>query len=250
MIATLPAMTLPLPKLDALWAHIVGSDPAHMRQGHLRVVSRDGDHIHVFLTPDGGVVAVPPMYESLVHGVAPEALMAPRWWSRALSVSLDHLAWYGPTAIWYATSSTFTPVPHPFARRLRRRDTAELARFVRLLRAREPETLHYWAIGGREIGQVRLWGAYYEGRLVAVVGERAWGRAIHEIGVNVLPRWRGMGIGTGVVSLATHEIVNSGALAQWTCPLDNRAAMRIAVRLGYRSYAHHFWLRVVEEPLS
>lgn len=192
-------------------------------------------------------MAVPPGMRAVVEGVAPEMLMTPDWWSHTLDMPRNKLAWHGPTAIWYATSSTFTPSPHPFARRLRRRDAAELARFVRVLRAREPQTLHYWAIGGREIGQVRLWGAYYEGRLVAVAGERLWGKIIHEIGVNVLPRWRGMGIGTGVASLATDEIVSGGALAQWTCPLDNKAAMRIAMRLGYRSYAHHFWLRVVEE---
>ena len=236
------APALPI-QLDKLWAEILGCEPEDLRKGRVCVVPREGDDVHVFLTPDGGVVAVPPGGEPFVAEANPEQLLDAEWWTATLGVSPAHLAWHGPSAIWYATPETFVPQPHPFARRLRRRDAGELARFARILHAREPGMFHYWAIGGREIGQVPLWGLYYQGRLVAVAGERAWSEKVREIGVNVLPRWRQRGFGTAVVSLATEDILKERALAMWMCALDNLPGTRIAMRLGYRPYAHHFWLR-------
>lgn len=242
LISGVTAPALPL-QLDKVWAEILGCEPAELRRGHLVILPREGDDVHVFLTPDGGVVAVPPAGERLVADASPEQLTDPGWWATTLGVPSTHLAWHGPAAIWYTTPETFVPQFHPFARQLRRRDAGELARFARILQAREPETFHYWAIGGREIGQVRLWGLYYQGRLVAVAGERPWGSEVREIGINVLPRWRQQGFGTAVVSLATDDILKEGALPMWVCALSNLPATRIAVRLGYRPYAHHFWFR-------
>lgn len=232
---------LPIEQIDGFWADIIGCEPRELRTGSLLLVPQDEFDVQVFLTPDGGVIAAPaPLLERLDDPTLDQVLQ-PTWWANRLGVRPSRMACHGPAALMYATVETFRPEPHPFVRRLRRRDVDELARFARILHAREPETFHYWAIGGREVGQVRLWGAYVEGRIVAVAGERAWGPNIREIGLNVLPNWRNEGFGTSLASEATCDILDDVPLVQWSSPLDEPAAAHLAQSLGYRPYAHHLW---------
>lgn len=233
---------LPIETIDGFWAEVIGCEPDAFRSGgNLQYLPRDEYDVQVFLTPDGGVIAVPARLLERLDDPTFDQVLEPAWWAGVLNVQLSRLACHGPAALLYATEETFSPEPHPFVRQLRRRDADELARFARILHAREPETFHYWSIGGREVGQVRLWGAYVEGRIVAVAGERAWSPNIREIGLNVLPKWRGEGYGTSLASEATADILDSVPLVQWSSPTDEPAALHIAQNLGYRPYAHHLW---------
>lgn len=235
------SVQLPTEYIDAFWADVIGCEPASLRTGSLQLISRDEHDVQVFVTPDGGVIAGPRLLLDRLDEPATDQALEPTWWATLLGLRPSRLACHGPAALMYATTETFVPHPHPFARQLKRRDAEELARFARILHAREPETFHYWAIGGREVGQTRLWGAYVEGRIVAVAGERAWSPHIREIGINVLPTWRNEGFGTALASEATADILDDVPLVQWSSPLDEPAAAHVAKNLGYRPYAHHLW---------
>jgi RimJ/RimL family protein N-acetyltransferase len=242
---TMPG-TLPLTKLDRFWATELGCDPADLRATRVRLVPCGQRQIQVLATPDGAVVIGLPGLIGRAAGYPVEQLLTPQFWAKCFEIPLAQLTFYGPSSLSYVTKSAFKSQPHPFVRLLRRRDAGELARFARILQAREPHSFHAWAIGGRVTANERLWGAYLEGKIVSVGGLRPVHKQLYEVGINTLPRFRKQGWGSAVASAATEGGLELAPLVQWSAPLHNEPSMRIAEKLGYLSYAHQLWLSLPE----
>ena len=152
------------------------------------------------------------------------------------------LPFMGQVRSLYVLRRYFKPQKHQAIGQLQRQNAAELARFARILKAREPNIFHSWAIGGRETTHRMLWGAHLNGKVVSVAGLRPVHSKMFEVGVNTLPRHRLRGWGTAVASAATWGGLNIGKLVQWSAPLNNKPSIRIAERLGYQPYAHQLWV--------
>lgn len=237
-------LSLPLTKLDRFWARELGCEPSDLRTGKLRLVPSGHRHIQVFVTLDGAVLIGLPSRITPVKNATLEQLLDPEFWAAQLNISLQRLAFYGPSSLSYVLRRHFQPQPHSFVKQLRRQDAAELGRFGRILHAREPEIFHSWSIGGRETTNCKLSGAYVNGKIVSVAGIRPVYGQMYEVGVNTLPRHRQRGWGTAVASAATWGGLTSGKIVQWSAPLNNDPSMHIARRLGYLPYAHQLWLSV------
>lgn len=233
---------LPLQQLDRFWATALGCAPADLRAGTVRLVPCGQRQLQILATPDGAVVIGLPHLIEPAGSATIEALLQPRYWAERFGLSPEQLALYGPGSLSYVTPHTFQEQAHPFVRLLKRRDAGEVGRFSRILQAREPESFNAWAIGGRVTANERLWGAYFEGKLVSVGGLRPVSKQWFEVGINTLPRHRAKGWGTAVASAATASGLALAPLVQWSAPLHNAPSQRIAQRLGYQPYAHQLWL--------
>ncbi|MBA3531649.1 MAG: GNAT family N-acetyltransferase [Ardenticatenales bacterium] len=238
--------TLPLTKLDRFWASELGCEPADLRATRARLVPCGQRQIQVLATPDGAAVIGLPQFIERAAGYPVDRLLAPQFWAERFNLPLSQLTFYGPSSLSYVTEQAFKPQPHAFVRLLRRRDAGELARFARILQAREPHIFHSWAIGGRVTANERLWGAYLEGKLISVGGLRPVHKQLFEVGINTLPRFRQQGWGSAVASAATEAGLALAPLVQWSAPLHNEPSMKIATKLGYLSYAHQLWLSLPE----
>ncbi len=238
---------LPLAALDRFWADELGCEPRDLRQGEVRLVPCGQQQIQVLATPDGAAVIGLPHLIGQATGASVSQVLDPAFWAERLGVGRERLVVYGPSALAYVTATAFEPLAHPFVRQLRRRDAAEMARFARILQAREPETFHAWAIGGRVAANERLWGAYFEGKIVSIGGLRPVHKQIFEVGINTLTRHRNKGWGSAVASAATEGGLALASLVQWSTPLANEPALRIARRLGYQPYSHQLWLSLPAE---
>ncbi len=233
--------SLPLAKLDRFWARQLGCEPHHLRSARVELVSCGQQQIQILATPDGtAVIGWLPFIE--VEKASLEQLLSPQFWATQFNLPLYSLTFYGPSSLAYVHKQTFNPQKDDAIRELRRHDAAELARFARILQAREPDIFHSWAIGGRVTANQRLWGAFTNGKIVSVAGLRPVNKAFYEVGINTLPRHRNRGWGTAVASVATQAALKLGPLVQWSTPLNNEPSQRIAKRLGYVHYAHQLWL--------
>lgn len=240
---------LPLAPLDRFWAEQLGCAPRDLRGGVTRLVPCGQRQIQVLATPDGAVVIGLPHLIAVAGGATVDALLSPAFWAESVDLPAPLFTFFGPSSLSYVTPRTFRPARHGAVRLLERRDAGELARFARVLRAREPDIFHAWAIGGRVAANERLWGATSDGRLVSVAGLRQVDRGLDEVGINTLPRYRRRGWGTAVAGAATADGLSRGRLIQWSAPLNNEPSMRIAHRLGYLPYAHQLWLTPPEQAV-
>ncbi len=242
MVATMTR--LPYQELDRYWADSLGCTPTDLRAGAVRLIPVGQRQVQIIATPDGAVVIGHRALIRLAAHATIVQLLLPAFWSAQLDLPLNRMAHFGPGSLSYVSRSTFRPQHHKAVVRLRREDAGELARFARILQAREPQIFHSWAIGGRVTANERLWGAYVAERLVSVAGLRQVHRQFYEVGINTIPAHRRQGWGTAVATAATEAGLAIASLAQWSAPLNNEPSTRIARRLGYLPYAHQLWLAV------
>ncbi|MGH2543530.1 MAG: GNAT family N-acetyltransferase [Ardenticatenaceae bacterium] len=241
---------LPVAELDGFWSQELGCAPDDLRAGDVRLVPCGQWQIQVLATPDGAVVIGLPQLIACAQGATTAQLLDPQFWTAQLKAPRQRITFYGPGSLCYVSARTFEPHSHAFVRMLKRRDAGEVARFARILQAREPEIFHAWAIGGRVTANERLWGAYHEGKIVSMAGLRRVNKNLCEVGVNTLPHQRRKGWGTAVASAATKGGLTLTPLVQWSAPLHNEPSQRIAQRLGFQPYAHHLWLSFPSDLLS
>lgn len=233
---------LPLANLDRFWAFELGCDMLDFRAGSLRLIPSRERRIQIFATLDGTVVIGPyTLIKPVKHAILSQ-LLNPEFWATQLQIPLSSLAFYGPSSLSYVLRRYFKAQRHKAVGQLQRQNAAELARFARILKAREPNIFHSWAIGGRETTHRTLWGAELNGKVISVASLRPVHKKMYEVGVNTLPRHRLRGWGTAVASAATWGGLQIGKLVQWSAPLNNDPSMRIAERLGYQPYAHQLWI--------
>lgn len=235
---------LPYSDLDRFWAESLGFDATDLRSGGVRLVAAGQRQVQVLATPDGTVVIGHPAIIYYGRSATVGQLLDPTYWAGRLELPLDKVAHFGPGSLSYVNQATFQQPRHASVQQLRREDAGELARFARILKAREPQIFHSWAIGGRVTANEKLWGAVVAERIVAVAGLRQVNKHLYEVGVNTLPAHRQQGWGTAVAAAATAAGLQMSSLVQWSAPLNNEPSVRIAQRLGYQPYAHQLWLAV------
>jgi RimJ/RimL family protein N-acetyltransferase len=235
---------LPITDLDRFWAESLGCEPTDFRSGGVRLVAVGQRQVQVIATPDGAVVIGHPGLIRFAQNIATEQLLDPIFWATQFDLPLSKMAHFGPGSLSYVTRATFHHPRHAAVQPLRRDDAGELARFARILKAREPHIFHSWAIGGRVTANEKLWGAMVAERIVAVAGLRQVHKQFYEVGINTLPAHRRQGWGTAVAAAATDAGLHLAPLVQWSAPLNNEPSMRIARRLGFLPYAHQLWLAV------
>ena len=80
------------------------------------------------------------------------------------------------------------------------------------------------------------WGAWRNGRLVAVACTFFLGKHFEEIGVATEPEHRGRGLSVACAGALCQDIQARGHVPSWTTSSDNSASLRVAQKLGF---SHH-----------
>ena len=77
-------------------------------------------------------------------------------------------------------------------------------------------------------------GAYDKGELVGLAGSSADCLDMWQIGVDVLPQYRRMGIASALTSRVALEIIERGRVPFYCCAWSNIKSARNAIRAGFR----------------
>ncbi len=76
-------------------------------------------------------------------------------------------------------------------------------------------------------------GAMYEGRIVGLAGCSADTKLFWQIGIDVLPEWRGKGIATMLVKVLKNEIFRRGVIPFYGTSLSNIGSWNVAIGSGF-----------------
>jgi GNAT superfamily N-acetyltransferase len=76
--------------------------------------------------------------------------------------------------------------------------------------------------------------AMIDGVVAGVAGCGVNGEMMWQVGIDVLPQYRGLGIATALVSRLTQEILRRGKVPYYGVAPSNVASQRVAYRAGYR----------------
>lgn len=76
-------------------------------------------------------------------------------------------------------------------------------------------------------------GAMYEGRIVGLAGCSADTELFWQIGIDVLPEWRGKGIATMLVKVLKNEIFRRGVIPFYGTSLSNIGSWNVALGSGF-----------------
>lgn len=76
-------------------------------------------------------------------------------------------------------------------------------------------------------------GAMYEGQMVGLAGCSADAKLFWQIGIDVLPEWRGKGIATMLVKLLKNEVFRRGAIPFYGTSLSNIGSWKVALGSGF-----------------
>lgn len=75
--------------------------------------------------------------------------------------------------------------------------------------------------------------ARFEGTIVGMAGASDDCDAMQQIGVDVLPKFRGKGLASALVSMLTLEILNRGYIPYYFTDCSNVYSQRVAIKAGY-----------------
>lgn len=75
--------------------------------------------------------------------------------------------------------------------------------------------------------------AHLDGRVAAIAGASADNDLMWQVGVDVLPEYRGMGLGQAVVHSLTEAILGRGVVPYYSTVLSNLASRSLAIAVGY-----------------
>ena len=78
-------------------------------------------------------------------------------------------------------------------------------------------------------------GAYLDGRLVGLAGASADCDAMWQIGIDVLPEYRRMGIASTLVNRLAREILSIGRVPFYCAAWSNVKSAKCAMRAGFRT---------------
>ena len=104
------------------------------------------------------------------------------------------------------------------------------------LEALSPETswlVKTWGDTAGLAASGMAWGAWSNGRLVALACTFFLGNSIEEIGVATEPEHRGRGLSVACAGALCQDIRARGRLPSWTTSPDNIASQRVAAKLGF-----------------
>ena len=223
----------------AYWASHFGCQAKDLLSQPLSIVThgkelRGYDGVFALFRGNTAIASLPPKREAplrtLLLGMAgtpsPQSLVA------ALSPVTERVI--GPAFIGYAraidapSSRTCELVPI---------DTAAIDALRQACSSEE------WDHGGGSDDDVRF-GIYIDGKIVAMAGYEIWGLNIAHVSVITHPTHRGHSYGRSVVARTAQRALADGLLPQYRTLESNRASMRIAISLGFQSYARSLAVRL------
>lgn len=76
-------------------------------------------------------------------------------------------------------------------------------------------------------------GAYQDGKILGMAGATSDSPLMWQIGINVLPEAKGLGIGTMLVKLLKNEILSLGKLPFYGTAVSHIASQRVALNAGF-----------------
>lgn len=89
--------------------------------------------------------------------------------------------------------------------------------------------------------------AKYREKIVGMAGASADCRTMWQIGVDVLPQFRGKGLATALVNMLTLEILKRGYIPYYSTDCSNVISQHVAVQAGYfPAWSHCFRTRLSE----
>ena len=97
-----------------------------------------------------------------------------------------------------------------------------------------------WGGPGGLAASGRVWGAFVEGRLVSVACTRFLGLHYEEIGAVTEVGYRGRGLGAACGGALCEDVVARGRKPGWAASPENRAAIRVAEKLGFEHERQDF----------
>jgi hypothetical protein len=133
----------------------------------------------------------------------------------------------GPSAHAYLDADSFVPPPPCDARRLGPRDVDIVASFRAEL---DPEEWHEGGFVDELDGVV--WGAFEDGRLVAMGNMTDFDGAPADVGIVTPPSARGRGVGTALCGAMIADALRVTPVIRYRALETNVASMRIAAKLG------------------
>ena len=75
--------------------------------------------------------------------------------------------------------------------------------------------------------------AYQDGEILGMAGATSDSPLMWQIGINVLPKARGMGIGSLLVGLLKNELIDMGILPFYGTSMSHIASQKVALRAGF-----------------
>lgn len=104
----------------------------------------------------------------------------------------------------------------------------------------------------RMYGEDVLAFAAYDGeKLVGVAGASADSKTMWQIGVDVLPDYRGKNIATAMVNKLTLEILSRDIVPYYSTDCTNLSSQRVAIKSGYIPvWSHSYRSRITNNPFS
>ena len=88
-------------------------------------------------------------------------------------------------------------------------------------------------------------GAYHNGRLVALAACSADCKEMWQIGVDVLPEYRGQGLASALTTRLTKEILARDKVPFYCAAWSNMASVRNAIKCGFRPA----WVEITAKPI-
>lgn len=177
----------------------------------------------------GGVILTVPYpdlmhVQSTLHGIGPESLFDGAQLEALFPRRVDRIV--GPASLAYVDEETFVPSRTPGVRLLDHKDAAKFAEL------RDDCDRVEWEHGDVELGRNPVFGAFEDGRIIAVASWDTRGD-VANVGVVTHPAYRRRGLGRAVASATTAHLLAAGELPQWQTLVDNAASIAVGRALGY-----------------
>lgn len=235
---------------DRFWAEFFGVDSSEWASRGVSVrahVGLDGYRgLWCFRRLDRVVVSAPAGWvatlEREVAGCEPDALLDEAFLASLLGDDIERVI--GPAFQGCLEPSRFRPVVAGDVRFVGPDDTTAVDDF----RAECGEDV--WRSGSLHKVENYMAASFDGNEIVALAGYRPWNEAAGDPCVLTHPKHHGKGHGTAVVSAVVAAALGDGKLLLYQTLEANRAALQIALKLGYEQYARHLAARLKRESPS
>lgn len=237
-------------RVDMYWADFLGIEPADWAAPGISFRTHEGLRgyrgLWCFRHHERIVVSAPEAWvarlEDLWSGWDRHRLLDAG--AVAASLGEDCERCIGPAFQGFVGQVSFRDRPSSHVRPVRASDITEIERF------RERCGEDAWSVSG--LADVGPSACVYadEVEITAMAGARRKADGVGDLCVLADPRFRGCGRGAAVASAVTRDALTSGDLLLYQTLEANRAAVRLAMSLGFERYANHLAVRLKRDAPS